>query len=47
MNYTVKLKDKIVLKTNEKQEALHIIATIFKQGRDDVYLIGGKIGSWR
>ena len=47
MMYTVKIKDKIVLKTNELQKALHVIAIIFQQGHDDVYLMGGRLGSWR
>ena len=43
----IKIKQKIVFKTNNIKEALHTIGKIFKDGHDDVSLHGGKIGRWR
>tara|TARA_B100000949_G_scaffold177704_1_gene158529 strand:- start:1872 stop:2015 length:144 start_codon:yes stop_codon:yes gene_type:complete len=47
MVYTIKIGEKIVFKTNNLQQALHVIADIFRKGHDDVYLLGGRIGNWR
>jgi hypothetical protein len=45
--YKIKIGDKIVFKTNDLKKALHVIVDIFSKGHDDVYLLGGRIGSWR
>ena len=47
MVYTIKLGQKIVFKTNNKKEAFKVIKDIFSKGHTDVYLHGGRIGSWR
>ena len=47
MLYKIKIGDKIVFKTNDLKKALHVIVDIFSKGHDDVYLLGGRIGTWR
>jgi|TARA_Y100000389_G_C17319562_1_gene442305 hypothetical protein len=46
MKYYIKIKDKVVHKTDNKKEALRIIAKIFRDGHEEVSLHGGRIGSW-
>jgi len=47
MKYHIKIKDKVVYKTNEKKKALQIIAKIFRDGHGEVSLHGGRLGRWR
>ena len=44
--YHIKIKDEVVHKTNSKKEALKVVAKIFRDGHEDVYLHGGRIGNW-
>ena len=46
MTYRIKIKDKVVHKTNDKKKALQVIAKIFRDGHGEVFLHGGKIGKW-
>ena len=46
MKYLIKIGEKLVYKTDDLQQALKIIVQIFHDGHNDVYLIGGKLGSW-
>jgi hypothetical protein len=47
MVYTIKLGQKTVFKTNNIKEAFKVIKDIFRKGHEDVYLYGGRLGSWR
>jgi len=47
MLYKVKIGQKTVFKTNNLKEALKVISDIFRKGHEDVYLHGGRLGSWR
>ena len=44
--YHIKIKNEIVHKTNNKKEALQVIAKIFNDGHEEVSLHGGRLGSW-
>ncbi len=46
MTYRIKIKDKLVHKTNDKKKALSVIAKIFRDGHGEISLHGGKIGKW-
>ena len=46
MKYYIKIKDEIVHKTDNKKEALRIIAKIFRDGHEEVSLHGGRLGKW-
>lgn len=46
MTYYIKIKDEIVHKTSSPKEALKIISKIFRDGHEEVYLHGGRIGTW-
>ena len=37
---------KVVHKTNDLNNALKTISQVFRGGHTDVYLYGGKLGSW-
>jgi hypothetical protein len=43
MKYKIRIKEKIVFKTNNLKEALKIIKDIFNNGHDNVYLDGGRL----
>ena len=45
--YHIKIKDKIVHRTDDRKKALQIIGQIFRDGHGEVSLHGGKIGKWR
>ena len=47
MLYTVKIGQKTVFKTNKLKDALKVISDIIRKGHEDVYLHGGRLGSWR
>jgi hypothetical protein len=47
MMYRIKIGQKTVFKTNDLKKAFNIILDIFRKGHTDVYLHGGRIGSWR
>ena len=46
MIYYIKIKDEVVHRTNDFKEALKIVAKIFRDGHEEVYLHGGRIGKW-
>ena len=46
IKYHVKIKNKTVHKTKNKNEALRIIAKIFRDGHEEVSFHGGRIGKW-
>ena len=45
--YYIKIKDKVVHRTDDMKKALQVVGQIFRKGREDVSLHGGKIGKWR
>jgi len=45
--YHIKIKDKVVHRTDDMKKALSVIAKIFRDGHGEVFLYGGKIGKWR
>ena len=45
--YHIKIKDKVVHRTDDKKKALQVITKIFRDGHGEVSLHGGKIGKWR
>ena len=45
--YHIKIKDKVVHRTDNMKEALKIIGKIFRDGHEEVSLHGGKLGRWR
>ena len=47
MTYTVKIGQRAVFKTSKLTEAYKVIRDILNKGQTDVYLYGGRIGSWR
>ena len=44
--YRIKVKDKVIHKTNDRKEALSVITKIFHNGHGEVFLYGGRIGKW-
>ena len=46
VRYHIKINNKVVHKTNDKKNALQIIAKIFRDGHEEVFLHGGRIGKW-
>jgi len=46
MMYHIKIKDKVAHRTDNMKEALKIVAAIFRDGHEEVYLHGGRIGKW-
>ena len=47
MLYTIKIGQQTVFKTNKLKEVFKVIKDIFNKGHEDVYLYGGRLGSWR
>ena len=45
--YHIKIKNKVVHRTDNMKKALQIITKIFHDGHGEVSLHGGKIGKWR
>ena len=45
--YHIKIKNKVVHRTDEKKKALQVIAKIFRDGHGEVSLHGGRLGKWR
>ena len=44
--YHIKIKDKVVHRTDNMKEALKIIAATFRDGQEEVYFHGGRLGNW-
>ena len=44
--YHIKIKDKVVHRTNDIKNAMNILAKIFRDGHEEVSLHGGRIGKW-
>jgi len=44
--YHIKIKDKVVHRTNNMKEALKITTTVLRDGNEEVSLHGGRIGNW-
>ena len=44
--FHIKIKNQVVYKTNDKKKALQIISKIFRDGHEDIYLHGGRMGKW-
>ena len=45
--YHIKIKNKVVHKTDNMNDALKIVGKIFRDGHEEVSLHGGKLGRWR
>ena len=45
--YHIKIKNKVVHKTDNMKKALQVVGQIFRDGHGEVSLHGGKIGKWR
>ena len=45
--YHIKIKNKVVHKTNDLKKALKVVSKIFRDGHEEVSLHGGRIGKWR
>ena len=46
MKYRIKVKDNVVFRTTEKKKALKVTTKIFRDGHEEVFLHGGRIGKW-
>ena len=44
--YHIKIKDKVVHRTDDMKKALQVIAKIFRDGHVEVFLYGGRLGKW-
>ena len=44
--YHIKIKDKVVHRTDDNKKALQVIAKIFRDGQTDIYLDTNRIGTW-
>ena len=45
--YHIKIKNKVVHKTNDLKKALKVVGQIFRDGHEEVSLHGGRLGKWR
>ena len=45
--YHIKIKNKVVHKTNDLKKALKLVGQIFRDGHEEVSLHGGRLGKWR
>ena len=45
--YNIKIKNKVVHRTDNMKKALQVIAKIFRDGHGEVSLHGGRLGKWR
>jgi hypothetical protein len=46
IGYKVFIGNEVVYRTNDLQDVLRTVSKIFNDGHTDVYLYGGKLGSW-
>ena len=44
--YHIKIKDKVVHRTDDMKKALQVITKIFRDGHGEVSLYGGRLGKW-
>ena len=44
---SIKVNDKVAHKTQNKKEAFNVIKQLFARGKKEIYMCGGKIGSWK
>ena len=44
--YHIKIKDKVVHRTEDMKKALQVIAKIFRDGHEEVSFHGGRLGKW-
>lgn len=47
MKIYVKVGQKVVGRGNTIQSSLKFVSKLFRQGETDIYISGGRIGSWR
>jgi len=45
--YTIKIRQEIVHRTDNLQEALRAVTSLFNKGHEEISLHGGRLGSWR
>ena len=46
--YKIYIRNEVVLRTKDKKKALKTLAKVFRATpHDDIYLYGGRIGSWQ
>ena len=46
MKYSIKIRQDTVHKTVDLKQALKAIASLFQKGHTNIYLYGGRFGSW-
>jgi hypothetical protein len=44
--YHIKIKDKVVHRTDNVKEAIKVTAVAFRDGYEEVSLHGGRLGKW-
>jgi hypothetical protein len=44
--YHIKIKNKVVHRTDNMKKALQVVGQIFRKGHEDVSLHGGRLGKW-
>jgi hypothetical protein len=44
--YHIKVKDKVVHRTDNIKEVMKVTAAVFRDGQEEVFLHGGRIGKW-
>tara|TARA_Y100000034_G_scaffold8170_1_gene8961 strand:- start:651 stop:866 length:216 start_codon:yes stop_codon:yes gene_type:complete len=47
MTYNIKIGQKQVYSTNNLKEAFQMVKELFRKGKTDIYLYGGRLGNWR
>ena len=45
--FHIKIKNKVVHRSDDMKKALRVIGQIFRNGHGEVSLHGGRIGNWR
>jgi len=45
--FHIKIKNKVVHRSDDMKKALRVVGQIFRDGHEDVSLHGGRIGKWR
>ncbi len=46
MKYSIKIRQNTIHRTNDLKQALKTISSLFKKGHTEVYLCGGRLGTW-
>ena len=46
MKYSIKIRQNTIHRTNDLKQSLKTISSLFKKGHTEVYLCGGRLGTW-